>query len=200
MDNPAPHGLQLQTVVIWWGERLFGFRVQPLSGRICVCNGSEWSPWISQRNRRRLWNWRVGAACPDLQRWLASVCMRVFVLMQFSYLCQPREKSGGSFDRFLPSSPPFCKNVLHVGPSPSYRNLSPGCLSVSSLMCLLIISVVVMATYDRSYGVREVFFFFLKRGWYIQKNKVMCWDRDAQGIDLCPLHNTDLHFFFFGKR
>lgn len=67
---------------------------------------------------------------------------------------------GGSIDRFLLSSPPFCENVLHVGPSPSYRNLSPGCLSVSSLMCLLIISVVVKATYDRSYGVREGFFFF----------------------------------------
>lgn len=83
---------------------------------------------------------------------------RAFVLVQFSYLCQPREEVD--VDRFLLSSPPFCGNVLRVGPPPSYRNLSPGCLSASSLMCLLITSVVVMATYDRSYGMQGFFFFF----------------------------------------
>lgn len=160
-------GARMQTVLIWRKGRLFGLRVQPLSGSVCACNRSAFSPWISQRNRRRLWNRRVGTACPGSLSAVASVCLSLYTLhgfvSRFSHFWGKRmsEQWGKSeevdVNWFLCSwlcavHPPFLSSFLWkhppCRPSPSYRKLLPGCLSVSSFMCLLITSVVVMATWD----------------------------------------------------
>lgn len=65
-----------QRVVLHRDKKSIGFPsgFRPPSWFICLCNRSDRSPWISQRNRRRPWNWRVCTVRNTLQR----VCVGVW--------------------------------------------------------------------------------------------------------------------------